>query len=242
MDTSGDITCYFAEDAKSMGSVRSCQAIWGLLVVVCAGVMVLVSGGASRATMIVNGDFEAGNTGFSSGYSYSSDGLWGTQSYGIRTSPYQAHSSWRDFGDHTTGHGLMMLVNGSEYVGHIWKQTVAVTPNTNYEFSVWVKNSYQRDYSLQSQVDNVDVGGVFTPISDEWELYKAVWSSGAKTTAEFSIVSLGTSYGGNDYALDDIQLTSEASVPEIDPAGMGSVLALVTGGLALIERRRLKVS
>ena len=55
-------------------------------------------------------------------------------------------------------------------------------------------------------------------------------------------MSLGTSYGGNDYALDDIQLTSEASVPEIDPAGMGSVLALVTGGLALIERRRLKVS
>jgi hypothetical protein len=31
-------------------------------------------------------------------------------------------------------------------------------------------------------------------------------------------------------------------VPEIDPACMGSVVALVTGALALIERRRLKVS
>jgi len=31
-----------------------------------------------------------------------------------------------------------------------------------------------------------------------------------------------------------------ASVPEIDPAGMGSVLALVTGALGLFERRRLK--
>ena len=30
------------------------------------------------------------------------------------------------------------------------------------------------------------------------------------------------------------------SVPEIDPAGMGSVLALVTGALGLLERRRLK--
>jgi hypothetical protein len=29
-------------------------------------------------------------------------------------------------------------------------------------------------------------------------------------------------------------------VPEIDPAGMGSVLALVTGALGLLERRRLK--
>jgi hypothetical protein len=32
-----------------------------------------------------------------------------------------------------------------------------------------------------------------------------------------------------------------ASVPEIDPAGMGSVLALVSGALGLLERRRLKV-
>jgi formylglycine-generating enzyme required for sulfatase activity len=31
-------------------------------------------------------------------------------------------------------------------------------------------------------------------------------------------------------------------VPEIDPAGMGSVLALVTGVLGLLERRRLKVA
>jgi len=33
---------------------------------------------------------------------------------------------------------------------------------------------------------------------------------------------------------------SIAPVPEIDPAGMGSVLALVTGALGLLERRRLK--
>jgi len=33
-----------------------------------------------------------------------------------------------------------------------------------------------------------------------------------------------------------------AAVPEIDPAGMGSVLALVTGGLGLIERRRRKTA
>ena len=31
-------------------------------------------------------------------------------------------------------------------------------------------------------------------------------------------------------------------VPEIDPAGMGSVLALVTGALGLLERRRLKTA
>jgi len=34
--------------------------------------------------------------------------------------------------------------------------------------------------------------------------------------------------------------TLAATVPEVDPAGMGSVLALVIGALGLIERRRLK--
>jgi len=33
-----------------------------------------------------------------------------------------------------------------------------------------------------------------------------------------------------------------SAVPEIDPAGMGSVLALVTGALGLLERRRLKTA
>jgi sulfatase modifying factor 1 len=35
---------------------------------------------------------------------------------------------------------------------------------------------------------------------------------------------------------------NSAPVPEIDPAGIGSVLALVTGALGLLERRRLKAS
>ena len=36
--------------------------------------------------------------------------------------------------------------------------------------------------------------------------------------------------------------TGPSPVPEIDPAGMGSVLALVTGAIGLIERRRQKVA
>ena len=43
------------------------------------------------------------------------------------------------------------------------------------------------------------------------------------------------------YGLSD-DLTVASAVPEIDPAGIGSVLALVTGALGLIERRRLKVA
>ena len=39
-----------------------------------------------------------------------------------------------------------------------------------------------------------------------------------------------------------LALQAIEGVPEIDPAGVGSVLALVTGALGLLERRRLKVA
>jgi len=62
---------------------------------------------------------------------------------------------------------------------------------------------------------------------------ETTWNS---TTNQFQIFSAA-------YESDagvGIRTPGGAAVPEIDPAGMGSVLALVTGALALIERRRLK--
>lgn len=40
----------------------------------------------------------------------------------------------------------------------------------------------------------------------------------------------------------DYTAAPPSSVPEIDPAGMGSVLALVAGAIGLLERRRLKAA
>lgn len=44
-------------------------------------------------------------------------------------------------------------------------------------------------------------------------------------------------YGGQPFMMR-VYATPASSVPEIDPAGLGSVAALVTGVLALVERRR----
>ena len=44
---------------------------------------------------------------------------------------------------------------------------------------------------------------------------------------------------GNNFEFDNLTTSPQSTpVPEIDPAGMGSVLALVTGALGLLERRR----
>jgi len=50
------------------------------------------------------------------------------------------------------------------------------------------------------------------------------------------------SAGANETVTVLFSEPTPSAVPEIDPAGIGSVLALVSGALALIERRRLKTA
>jgi len=60
------------------------------------------------------------------------------------------------------------------------------------------------------------------------------------------IIDFAVGYSNGSHTHDSTgvsaTLTAISPVPEIDPAGLGSALAVVTGGLALIERRRLKVA
>lgn len=74
--------------------------------------------------------------------------------------------------------------------------------------------------------------------------------SGVATFVSASFSSLGIGLGTYTWDLkvagntvNTVVLRTESSpVPEIDPAGMGSVLALLTGALGLFERRRLQVA
>jgi len=61
---------------------------------------------------IVNGDFSAGNTGFTSEYKYVSPadaqpaggyplGMWAEGTYSVDTDPHNQHDLWASFGDHT---------------------------------------------------------------------------------------------------------------------------------------------
>jgi len=53
----------------------------------------------------------------------------------------------------------------------------------------------------------------------------------------FSLNAMPNSIAANFYGVSS-ELTVPNAVPEIDPAGMGSVLALVSGTLGLLERKR----
>lgn len=163
--------------------------------------------------LIVNGDFESGNTGFSTQYVPGTGGAWGLLSnpgqYAITTSPSLAHNNFTPCGDHTTGAGNMLVVNGSSVPNtSVWCQSVSVSPNTDYDFSCWVSNALTDPNVgvLQFYVNGVAIGSVFSPtvVGCQWVQYSDSWNSGALTSADLCIVNQSIAGSGNDFCLDDI--------------------------------------
>jgi hypothetical protein len=192
--------------------------------------------------LIVNGDFEAGNTGFSTGYTYTTD-LIEQSCYAIDILP-DGHHSTRPYdiashGDHTSGQGNMMIVNGSTTPDvTVWEQTVSVSPNTSYEFSIWVSNWINWNVNpahLEYFMNNVSLGSTFVPDApapgeDPWINASYLWQSGFETTtATIKIVDIETAFSVNDFAIDDISLSQ---TPE--PA---TLFLLTLGGLVLRRRK-----
>ena len=104
--------------------------------------LIALSSADVRAS-IVNGDFELGNTGFTSQYVYNVP-TTGLGQYAVAANPNSVHPSWYSFGDHTSGSGvLMMIVNGASDADLVvWSQNVTLTAGTIYEFRAWGTGVY----------------------------------------------------------------------------------------------------
>lgn len=156
---------------------------------------------------VINGSFESGNTGFSSGYP---SGLQQSPPwYAIATDPHPLNSFWSSFGDHTTGSGNMMIVDGNinQPLLTVWQETVPVIPNVNYDFSSWIASAYPESPAhLTFQINGAQVGNTFTASTTpgQWQPFFAIWNSGSNTSATLSIIDQNLDFVGNDFALDDI--------------------------------------
>ena len=170
---------------------------------------------SAQPNLISNGDFSLGNVGFTTSYTFAPL-ITGVKVYDIVTDPNLSHPLAVSYGDHTSGTGLMMAVNGSTTSGDVvWSQTINVAPNQTHTFSMFISSwSPTNIAELRVDVNGTPIGSLFAPsTTGEWQQFSATFNPGASSTATIDIVELSTSAGSNDYALDDLEVTGPANQP-----------------------------
>ena len=163
--------------------------------------------------LIVNGDFEQGNVGFTSEYEYhnyqTEDRVdEGTYTIGEDSGGYVESLLWEHGSDHTTGSGNMLIVNGwiGSGIKTIWSQTITVQPNTQYQFSYWVKSLFPPHPQLSIFLNDIPQDDAFAGFTDYnlWTNNSILWNSGQNSQVVIKIVELTNSGLGNDPCFDDI--------------------------------------
>jgi hypothetical protein len=215
-----------------------------------------IAGPAMATNYIVNGDFEAGNTGFETGFveagvppgpNYVS-GPAGSQTqantYTIATSgadAANARTGWVATGDHSTGHGQEMVVYSTKFFQPIFVEQVNLDPNKLYDFSISIEVLGPRptlftwyptltiDEGPSTSIQTIGGGDL-----SRWVTYTGTLTGGP-TFAMVVISPPGVQ--GSGFAIDDISLTDH-----VIPAPEPSAWALMTAGFGIVggvvRRRR----
>jgi gliding motility-associated-like protein len=173
-------------------------------------------GNVGTKNLVVNGDFESGNTSFSSSYTLGSGNIFSglgpcenTGTYLITTDPKKAHTNFPKYTDHSVSGTKMMVVNGSGTPNSmVWSQAIKVNPNSDYILGAWIMTAKSDPAvaNLQFFINGVQIGSVFNanPTQNIWEQFTNNWNSGSSTSAVLSIYNQNTVNTGNDFAIDDI--------------------------------------
>ena len=179
--------------------------------------IVLMVGHVKAQNLVANGNFEGGNSGFTSQYPFATTNSTEGQ-YGIVTDPKSWNGSMNSFGDHTSGTGKMLIVNGKSDGSSavLWTQQINVVPNHVYFFSAWAANVSSR----QPSTFVLRVNGVTQQPSTTlptqpalWLNYTTIWNSGVSTSALLEILIVSTEVVGNDTVFDDIVFREASSTP-----------------------------
>ena len=197
--------------------------------------------------LVINGDFEQGNTGFvtGSGYMYTSQNIDDPGEYAV---DYDVSNHYNN-GSSTPilvgqGHsGKYMMVNGSGNVDDfVWQETIEVTSYSTFTFSVWVahlhKNTgdnYKAKLKFYINGEPLNADPFVNDCSSasqrpNWKEFTAEWNSGSSSTATITIYDINPSdEAGNDFGLDDISLRGElvlGSISRLAPICAGTTLEL----------------
>ncbi len=204
------------------------------------GIYKVTATALSGTNLLVNGDFESGNTGFGTSYQYvtpsptalSSGGMNGATggegNYTVTNSayptPHSVHNGFSACVDHTLAPGAyQMVVNGANSNGiKAWSESVTVDQNTEYQFNYWVQtvSAAGNPAQLQFYMNGAQVGPVYTATNATCDWIQFIYNvnSGSNTVLQLSIINWNAITGGNDFALDDLQF--EQAFPATDSVNL----------------------
>jgi len=214
----------------------------------CLALVAALSASAAGAVVVPNGDFEAGNSGFTSAYNYGPNAndlsTLGVNTYSVVNNAQFSHSLFNSYGDHTTGQGLYLVANGATTANTTVyaSSSIAVIAGKSYTFGGFFSNAYADSPAQIDFLVSLDGGpatsiGTYTIAAGAgvWNGASFNFNSGTATSAVLSFVDLNLAGDGNDFGIDDITLTA---VPE--PATWG--LMIVGFGLVGFAARRRRTA
>jgi hypothetical protein len=200
---------------------------------------------AQAQNLVTNGDFGAGDTGFITGYTLSTQSpyLFENGVHGIYAilpiGSVNGETSYGDWNNVTVdpqgGNGNVFVADAATSPNEtVWSQTLTVAPNTNYAFSFDAAEISNACCSNAVFVPTVNgaIGTALT-VDGAWQTNASfIWNSGASTSAVLSLTDANTSGPYNDFVLTDVSFASAA--PE--PAAWLLMIAGL-GGVGLMLRR-----
>lgn len=169
--------------------------------------------------LVFNGDFSLGNIGFDSYYkNFPTNFENASRTYNVVKDPSSWNSTYPSCGDHTTGDGNMLVVNGySDYFGNgaktVWGQNIKINGTTNYVFSFWVHSFSDINPANINVLINGSYAKVYPLIlpssknCGNWIQFSVNYFSGwGFDYSNIEIVDSEKHDIGNDFAIDDISL------------------------------------
>jgi len=213
-------------------TTQGCSDVIQIQVKECEGVYKYCCPGKN---LVTNGDFESGNNGVTSQYTYNpstspSATIPGQYSIVNGQEAFAISSGWvvQDPSSCPNTTGKFMVVNGKTCgTGKkvIWEQSFTVTDWGKYEFCASFKNMKQCNFDIKPKIEiqfsipqignvteTIDVG---SGACDWKNIVKHVWNWGYGTTLNIKILLDETGCGdGNDIALDNIALIETPLMPD----------------------------
>jgi len=163
--------------------------------------------------LVTNGNFSAGNSGFSTDFTYSSFSVNSEGAYTIGTNAAFYHPQFSGTG---TGNFLIANAGYQSYINgqwDIWCQTIPVCPGQTYNLLYKARTlTDELPARLQWHMDGVATGPESTlPIFNgiPWQTFSTPWTAGPTQTSVTACLQVMSGDGvGDDFGLDDISIAS----------------------------------